>query len=76
MLSPWLTRQFGNPSGSHLRRLGRSLVRHRRGSSDVMPDVLGVAPGGVIFTSKGHRWRPTIWSTLKVVHPRCSASSH
>lgn len=48
---PWLTERFGNPSGAHaVARAARSAVEDGR---DVMADVLGVAPGGVVFTGGG-----------------------
>jgi cysteine desulfurase len=48
---PWLTSRFGNPSGSHsVAREARCAIDEAR---DVMAGVLGVTPGGVIFTSGG-----------------------
>jgi cysteine desulfurase len=48
---PWLTHRFGNPSGSHsVARAARCAIDEAR---DVMADVLGVAPGGVVFTGGG-----------------------
>jgi cysteine desulfurase len=48
---PFLTEQYGNPSGAHL------LARHARraidDARDTMAEVLGCEPGEVVFTSGG-----------------------
>jgi cysteine desulfurase len=50
-MSPWLTTRFGNPSGAHqVARAARAAVDEAR---DVVGDFLGVAPGGITFTSGG-----------------------
>jgi cysteine desulfurase len=48
---PWLTGRFGNPSGSHaVAREARRAIEEAR---DVMAEVLGVSPGGIVFTGGG-----------------------
>jgi cysteine desulfurase len=50
-MSPWLSHKFGNPSGAHqVARAARAAVDEAR---DVVADFLGVAPGGITFTSGG-----------------------
>ncbi|HUR48416.1 MAG TPA: cysteine desulfurase family protein [Acidimicrobiales bacterium] len=50
-MEPWLTEQFGNPSGSHaFARRAKQAVEESR---DVMAEVLGCRPAEVIFTSGG-----------------------
>jgi cysteine desulfurase len=50
-IRPWLTERFGNPSGAHqIARAARAAVDEAR---DVMAALIGVEPGGVIFTSGG-----------------------
>jgi cysteine desulfurase len=48
---PWLTERFGNPSGSHaVARAARAAIDDAR---DVAATVLGVDPGGIVFTGGG-----------------------
>lgn len=48
---PWLTAQFGNPSGSHsVARAARAAVEEAR---ERVAGVLGVEPGAVVFTGGG-----------------------
>jgi cysteine desulfurase len=48
---PWLDGRFGNPSGSHaVARQARTAVDEAR---DVLAELLGMPPGGVVFTSGG-----------------------
>lgn len=48
---PWLTGRFGNPSGSHaVARAAREAVDEAR---EVFGELLGMPPGGVVFTSGG-----------------------
>ncbi len=48
---PWLTEHFGNPSGSHARaRAARRAVDEAR---EPVAELLGCAPGEVVFTSGG-----------------------
>jgi cysteine desulfurase len=48
---PWLTGRFGNPSGSHaVAREARRAIDEAR---DVMAEIIGVAPGGIVFTGGG-----------------------
>jgi cysteine desulfurase len=48
---PWLTERFGNPSGSHsVARAARTAIDEAR---DVAATVLGVDPGGIVFTGSG-----------------------
>jgi cysteine desulfurase len=50
-MRPWLTGRFGNPSGSHqVARAARTAVDDSR---DRLAAVVGVDPGGIIFTSGG-----------------------
>jgi len=50
-MRPWLTGRFGNPSGSHqVARAARTAVDDSR---DRLATVVGVDPGGIIFTSGG-----------------------
>jgi cysteine desulfurase len=48
---PWLTERFGNPSGSHsVARAARTAIDEAR---DVAATVLGIEPGGIVFTGSG-----------------------
>jgi cysteine desulfurase len=48
---PWLTDRFGNPSGSHqVARAARAAIDEAR---DRLGEVLGVPPGGIVFTAGG-----------------------
>ena len=48
---PWLTERFGNPSGSHaVARAARTAVERAR---EDVAGVLGLDPGGVVFTGGG-----------------------
>jgi cysteine desulfurase len=48
---PWLGDRFGNPSGAHrVARAARAAIDEAR---DVLADVMGVPPGGIVFTSGG-----------------------
>lgn len=50
-MEPWLTENFGNPSGSHaFARRAKQAVEESR---DVMAEVLGCRPDEIIFTSGG-----------------------
>lgn len=50
-MKPWLTDLFGNPSGSHgVARRARRAVEEARSS---LAEVLGAAPGEVVFTGGG-----------------------
>jgi cysteine desulfurase len=48
---PWLTGSFGNPSGSH--RVARNARRAVEEAREVLADVVGVEPGGIVFTGGG-----------------------
>ncbi len=48
---PFLTEQFANPSGSH--RAARAARRAVDEARDDIAEVMGVAPGDVVFTSGG-----------------------
>jgi cysteine desulfurase len=48
---PWLEGHFGNPSGSHsVARAARTAVDEAR---DLLAELLGAPPGGIVFTSGG-----------------------
>jgi cysteine desulfurase len=48
---PWLTDQFGNPSGSHtVARRARQVIDDAR---DVLAGIVGVPPAGIVFTGGG-----------------------
>ncbi|HEX4864235.1 MAG TPA: cysteine desulfurase family protein [Acidimicrobiales bacterium] len=48
---PWLTDRFGNPSGSHqVARAAREAIDSAR---DTLAEMVGIEPGGVVFTSGG-----------------------
>src|SRR5215210_3533597 len=50
-MMPWLTERFGNPSGAHREaRLARRAIDDAR---DVVAELVGAAPGDVVFTSGG-----------------------
>lgn len=50
-MRPWLEGRFGNPSGAHgTARQARAALDDAR---DAIAEILGVAPGGVVFTSCG-----------------------
>ncbi len=50
-MMPWLTGGFGNPSGSHqVARRARQAIEEAR---DTIAAVLGVPPGGIVFTGGG-----------------------
>ncbi len=50
-MRPWLTGRFGNPSGAHqVARAARAAVDDSR---DRLAAVVGVDPGGIVFTSGG-----------------------
>jgi cysteine desulfurase len=50
-MEPWLSGNFGNPSGSHaVARGARQAVDEAR---EVIAGLLGVEPGGVVFTGSG-----------------------
>jgi cysteine desulfurase len=50
-MRPWLTDRFGNPSGVHqVARAARAVVDEAR---DGVAAALGIAPGGIVFTSGG-----------------------
>ncbi len=50
-MEPWLSERFGNPSGPHgAARAARQAIDEAR---EVVADLLGVGPGGVVFTSGG-----------------------
>ncbi len=48
---PYLTTQFGNPSGAH--RLARNANKAIDESRELMADLLGAEPGEVVFTGGG-----------------------
>ena len=48
---PWLTEQWGNPTASH--RRGRAARRAVDEARDPVAELLGCAPGEVVFTSGG-----------------------
>lgn len=50
-MSPYLTEQFGNPSGSHV--VARAAVRAMDEAREVIAGIIGCGPGEVIFTSGG-----------------------
>ena len=50
-MRPWLEGRFGNPSGAHsISRSARAALDEAR---DELAEILGVPPGGVVFTSGG-----------------------
>ena len=50
-MTPWLDGSFGNPSGAHsIARAARAALDEAR---DELAEILGVPPGGVVFTSGG-----------------------
>ena len=50
-MRPWLEGRFGNPSGAHtVARAARAALDDAR---DTIAGILGVPPGGVVFTSGG-----------------------
>lgn len=50
-MRPWLEGRFGNPSGAHaVARAARGALDEAR---DTIAGILGVPPGGVVFTSGG-----------------------
>ena len=48
---PWLTTRFGNPSSQHA--AGRDAARALAGARNVIADLLGTGPQGIVFTSGG-----------------------
>ena len=51
VMRPWLEGRFGNPSGAHaVARTARAALDDAR---DTVAAILGVPPGGVVFTSGG-----------------------
>jgi cysteine desulfurase len=50
-MQPWLSGRYGNPSGSHsVARAARQAVDEAR---DKVADILGTAPGDLVFTASG-----------------------
>ena len=50
-MRPWLEGRFGNPSGAH--RAARAARAALDDARDTLADILGMPPGGVLFTSGG-----------------------
>lgn len=65
-MMPYLTNQFGNPSGAH--RLARSSRRAIDDAREVCADLLGFDPHGIVFTSGGTE------SDNLAIHGACGSS--
>ena len=70
---PYLSEQFANPSGSH--RFARASRRAIDEARDQVAEVLGVAPGEVVFTSCGTESDNTVLAGVGGAAV-CSAAEH
>jgi cysteine desulfurase len=72
-MMPYFSERFANPSGSH--RFAREARRAIDEARDAVAEVLGVAPGEVIFTSCGTESDNTVLSGVSGAAV-CSAAEH